>query len=226
MRERSRRVSPPLLAPEDDPEVYPDAWRTTEGSPLRARVDWDAIFGRHAPLALEIGTGNGAFMLAESGQHPETNFVGIERSREFFLKFKKLMVREGRTNVRCVCADAEEVLPPLFENSSLETVICLFSDPWPKRRHRDRRVFRTDFMEEIERVVRPGGTLRFKTDVGWYFNLTVHLVRRRAQWKMLDAGPCLENNPEGDSGSHPPTNFERKARIVGREIWGFVAVRT
>ncbi len=189
-------------------------------------MDWTTIFGRRAPIVLEIGTGNGTFMSAESARHPETNFVGIERSREFFLKFKKLMIRERRSNVRCICADAEEVLPLLFGDSSLDSVICIFSDPWPKRRHRNRRVYRPEFLEQIERVVRPDGTLRFKSDVGWYFNLTVNLIRRRDQWKIIEARPYLDEDTSEASNLNPPTNFERKARVVGREIWGFTAERT
>lgn len=188
--------------------------------PAAPPPDWPAIFGRSAPLRLEIGTGNGAFMSAEAAARPDADHVGIERAGEFFGKFLRRMEREGRTNVRCVNADANEFLPRAFADGALDAAICNFSDPWPKRRHRDRRVFRPPFMEELERAIRDGGTLAFKTDVGWYFDLTVEMLRRRPQWTFEEIGPAAP--PDADKGE-ATTNFEGRARRAGIEVWGFVA---
>lgn len=179
-----------------------------------------------APWVLEIGTGNGVFLVDEAARRPEARFLGVERDGEFFFKMKKRVMRHGLENVRCVRAEAEDVLDVLVPDGGLEEVILNFSDPWPKRRHRERRVFGPAFLERMERKLRPGGRLRFKTDVGWYFNLAVTDVRRREGWTFESAGPAdlgADREASGAAeGGGVVTNFERKGREQGRAIWGFV----
>lgn len=190
-------------------------------TPDAGPVNWAAIFGRGAPLVVEIGTGNGVFLVAEAQRHPEIDYIGIERSNEFFTKCKKRIQREGLRNVRCLLADAHDIFSVGLTPGGVSAVICNFSDPWPKRRHRERRVFRPEFLDLVERALIPGGLLHFKTDVGWYFNLTVTLFRTRPGWRIKDAGPKIEPNAEAGA---VVTNFERKAREAGSSIWGFTAV--
>lgn len=183
-------------------------------------VDWDSVLGRSAPLVIEIGTGNGLFLADEAARRPEINFLGIERAKEFFTKCRKRIGREGIRNARCIHADANDVLGGFVRPQSVAGVICNFSDPWPKRRHRGRRVFVPEFVALLERVIVPGGTLAFKTDVAWYFNLTVHLLRGRLGWSFAEIGPKEEVREAEDV----ETNFQRRAREAGIQVWGFVAV--
>lgn len=196
------------------------------------------IIREGAPWVLEIGTGNGVFLVDEAGRRPGDRFLGVERDAEFFFKMKKRVMRLGLTNVRCIRGQIEDVLDVLIPDGSLDEVILNFSDPWPKRRHRARRVFGTAFLERMERTLRPGGRLRFKTDVGWYFNLAVTDVRRRGGWVFESAGPAdgtvavaeeWKEGPGGPDDETQPmgvvTNFERKGREQGREIWGFIIRR-
>jgi len=179
-----------------------------------------AIVRDGIPWVLEIGTGNGVFLADEAERHPERRYLGVERDAEFFFKMKKRLIRHGLKNVRCIRAEIEDVLDVLIPDGALEEVILNFSDPWPKRRHRERRVFGPAFLMRMERVLRPGGRVRFKTDVGWYFNLAMTDLRRQAGWSVESAGPA---DAEGPSGA-VETNFERKGRSQGREIWAFTAV--
>lgn len=189
-------------------------------------VDWDEIFGRSAELVIEIGSGNGVWIAAEAERRPETNLIGIERAAEFYGKFRKRIIREGLTNVRCIRADAIDVLKCAFAPQSVARVVCIFSDPWPKRRHRKRRVFRSEFVDVLEQALAPDGTLEFKTDVGWYFNLTVGLFRSRPGWSVEDArrveesGGGEERDADDDTRANTVvTNFERKGREAGSSIW-------
>lgn len=177
------------------------------------------------PWSVEVGTGNGRYLEAIAAEHPERRYLGIERSGEFFAKTAKRAARAGLGNVRCIHGDAREVFELLLPPRSVQEVIINFSDPWPKRRHRLRRLFRPDFVGSIEKVLRPGGEVRFKTDVGWYFNQAIGELRRRAGWAIREAGPIEEVAPAtSDIAPNPPvvTNFERRSRDSGREVWGFV----
>lgn len=177
--------------------------------------DWDALFGRSAPLVLEIGTGNGVFMANEAAARPEVNFIGVERAGEFYEKCRRRMIRDGLRNVRTIRTDVNELFDTHVSPDTFCEVICICSDPWHKRKHRHRRVFQPEFIDRLERLMRKGGLLRFKTDVGWFFNLTITEFRLRPQWSIERAGP----EDEGEV----VTNFEGRARRAGGSIWGFEA---
>lgn len=192
-----------------------------EWTPEAGPIDPEAIFGRAAPLVIEIGTGNGAFLAAEAERRPEFNYLGIEISREFFFKLKKRIARHRLPYAKCMFADAHEALAGALTPGSVARVVSNFSDPWPKRRHRERRVFRAGLTPLLERVLRPGGEVVFKSDVGWYFNFALTLFRRREGWTIAAAGRKAEPNFEA---GEIVTNYERKAREAAVAIWGFRAI--
>lgn len=190
--------------------------------PKAAPPDWPAVFGRTAPLTVEIGTGNGLYLADEAARRPDQDFVGVEISGEFFVKMRKRIERAGLSNVRCVRADANLVLDRWFARESLARIVGNHSDPWPKRRHRDRRLFRPEFYPLAERLLAPGGVLEFQTDVGWYFNLAINALRRRSGWRIEWAGAA--EPPKAEAGE-VVTNFERKALAAGSTLWGYRARR-
>ena len=183
-------------------------------------IRWEALFGRPGPNAIEIGTGNGMFIAGEAARRPETNFIGIERDKEFFWKMAARVARADLANVRASDLDAAEFLERWIPEASVERIVCLFSDPWPKRRHGARRVITPGNLPLLERVLTAGGELRFKTDVGWYFNLAVTALRRRGGWSFVEIGRLAP--PDAGAGE-VMTNYERKARDAGERIWGFTA---
>ena len=189
---------------------------------LDAPLDWDTLFGRPGRHAIEIGTGNGYFLADEAQREPDFNFIGFEREPVFYRKMVKRCARRGLANVRTLCTDAVELLPGWVPDASLDRLYCLFSDPWPKRRHRDRRVFSEQMPPLLARLLAPGGEVRFKTDVGFYFNLAVTVFREHGGWRFLEIG---ELPPPDVARGETLSNFERKAREAGSEVWGFTASR-
>lgn len=187
---------------------------------MQPPLDWGGLFGRTAPVAIEIGTGNGFFLAAEAARLGEWNFVGIEREAKFYWKMVKRCARAGLTNVRTTDTDAIELLEDWIPPASVRRIYCLFSDPWPKRRHRERRVFTERTPALLERALEPGGDLVFKTDVPWLFNFTVTIFRERGGWLIEEIGKLPVPDP---ARGEVITNFERKAREKGGEVWGFRA---
>lgn len=185
-------------------------------------LDWASLFPRPGHRAIEIGTGNGYFLADEAQREPDFNFIGIERDPFFYRKMVKRCARRGLTNVRTLGVDAVDLIPGWVPEGSLDRLYCLFSDPWPKRRHGQRRVFGDKMPPLLARLLAPGGEVRFKTDVGFYFNLAVTVFRAHGGWKFLEIG---ELPPPDLSRGETLSNFERKAREAGSEVWGFRAVR-
>lgn len=129
----------------------------------RFRGRWHELFGREAPLCLEIGPGNGFFFAEICRRHPEINALGIEiRYKRTVLCARKLDAA-GLTNGRIARYHAA-FLDDLFEPGELAGIWVNHPDPWPKERHEKNRLISRWFLEDVARYVRPGGFFRLKSD--------------------------------------------------------------
>src|SRR5258707_9187516 len=155
------------LAPRDL-EILPGE---IEG-PLR----FEAIFGRAAPVEVEIGIGKGRFILAEAQRRPEVDFLGLEWSLKHLRIARDRAQRLGLVNLRFHRADARHVFADLIPDRALQRVHVYCPDPWPKKRHHKRRLFNAEMARHLERVLAPGGHLNVSTDVKEYFDAIVETV--------------------------------------------------
>jgi len=178
-------------------------------------LDLQAAFGRQAPVTLEIGFGNGDNLANQAAAHPERNYLGVEVHRPGVGRL--LLALEGRhlSNVRVICHDAVEVLQHQVALQTLDEVLILFPDPWPKKRHHKRRLLQPPFAELVTERLRVGGVLRFATD--WQPYATFAL-------EVLNANPRLHNlSKDGAFVPRPtersPTRFERRGERLGHGVW-------
>lgn len=176
-------------------------------------LDFAALFGRTAPVTLEIGFGNGESLVSLAAEHPGEDFVGIEVHRP---GVGHLLLRAGAlglSNLRVACRDAVEVLERRIADASLDTVLLYFPDPWPKKRHHKRRIVQPAFVDLVARKLRPGGRFRLATDWQHY-----------AEQMLAVAGGCalLANEFDGycpRPDSRPLTRFESRGQRLGHEVW-------
>lgn len=130
--------------------------------------DWAAIFGNGNPLALEIGCGTGHFVLQQAIRQPQTNFIAIDIYNKGCLKTCAKIDAAGLDNVRVLRAEARWLLASGLQPESLSAVYINCPDPWPKKRHRRRRLVNRDFLETLAHYLKPGGDLYFSTDFDDY----------------------------------------------------------
>mgnify|MGYP006288490317 CR=1 FL=1 len=171
-------------------------------------IDFDAAFGRAAPVWLEIGFGNGDALRRVAARHPEVNCVGIEVHRPGIGHLLRELAEEGLDNVRVIRDDAAEVLRDDVGDGALTRVLVFFPDPWPKKRHHKRRLIQPGFAAELARVLAPGGVLHLATD--W----TDYAVHMRS---VLDAQPALVAAPEA-ADERPRTRFEARGERKGHAV--------
>ena len=167
-----------------------------------ARLDLVQLFGRCAPLYVDLGCGDGSFLCEMAQLFPKTNFLGIERLTKRVEKVRRKA--EKIENVRVLRADSLFAVCYLLPESSVETFYLLFPDPWPKRRHQLRRIFTRDFLDAIAVALKQHGVLRVATDQLDYFQQVERISRDHLQFLVVPRSP--------DDAVLPVTKFERKFR--------------
>jgi tRNA (guanine-N7-)-methyltransferase len=166
------------------------------------RLDVAELFGRSAPLYVDLGCGDGSFLCEMARQFPKRNFLGIERLTKRVEKVRRKA--EKIENVRVLRADTLFAIRYLLPQNSVETFYLLFPDPWPKRRHKFRRTFTRDFLDAVADALEKDGVLRVATDQLDYFHQIERLSRAHRQFQVLPRSP--------DDAVLPVTKFERKFR--------------
>jgi tRNA (guanine-N7-)-methyltransferase len=191
-------------------ELWPRYGMEPAGGPL----DLVALFGRQAPVTLEIGFGNGENLVALAAAYPDQDFIGVEVHAPGVGHLLHKAAAAGLANLRVIQHDAVEVLRERIAPGSLAAILVLFPDPWPKKRHHKRRLVNGAFAELAASRLAPGGTLQLATDWVPY-----------AEWmlEVLDAAPALRNQATGGryvprNPGRAPTRFEARGERLGHEV--------
>jgi tRNA (guanine-N7-)-methyltransferase len=129
----------------------------------------EALFARPQPLEVELGCGDATFLVEYAARHPERNFLGVERLLGRLRKLDRKGRRLGLTNLRGVRIECGYFLEYLLPPGSVAALHVYFPDPWPKKKHRHRRLINERFPELARRVLQPGGVVYLRTDDADYF---------------------------------------------------------
>jgi tRNA (guanine-N7-)-methyltransferase len=183
-------------------------------APGETPLDFVALFGRNAPVHLEIGFGNGEALAAMALAHPQNNYLGIDVHRPGVGALLRRVEAEGLANVRVGCTDAREFLERRIPESSLSAVYVFFPDPWHKQRHHKRRLVQTEFVALLAHKLKPGGLLHLATD---WEDYAQHMLL------VLAATVDFENTAEPGPFTPRPENrtltrFERRGQRLGHGV--------
>ena len=183
-----------------------------------APLDLLAIFGRIAPLQVDLGCGDGSFLCELAHLHQDKNFLGIERLVGRVAKACRKA--SPLDNVRVLNVESSYAVGYLLPEASVETFYLLFPDPWPKRRHQRRRIVRLDFLDSIHRALEDGGSLRIATDQLDYFEKIRVLAENYSGFTIVDP------NVDSDRNDLPLTKFERRFSALGVPIYRLALQKT
>lgn len=204
-----RRVLPKL-----DPAVDFSSY-LAEVDELESPFCPQSLFDQTADLEIEIGSGKGLFVLNESGNRPDRNFLGNEISKKYCRFAAYRLAKAGRTNAKMVCGDGLKLFRELLPDECAVAVHVYFPDPWWKERHRRRRVMQPGLIGDLQRVLVPGGVFHFWTDVEEYFDETVGLMAEHSE--LSGPNPVGETPAEHDMDYR--THFERRMRIHDHDVF-------
>jgi len=133
------------------------------------RLDLSQLFPKVQPLEVELGSGDGSFLIEWCRKHPERNFIGVERLLGRMRKLERKGLRAGLTNLRGIRLEASYFIDYLVPISSAQALHVYFPDPWPKRKHRKHRLVNSHFTDVAAKILAENGVVFLRTDDADYF---------------------------------------------------------
>lgn len=185
-------------------------------------LDLKSVFGRTAPVTLEIGFGNGDSLIAQAIKNPQQNYLGIEVHRPGVGHCINRAHLESLKNLRVMCHDAIEILSHQIAANSLDCVQLFFPDPWHKKRHHKRRILQPAFIECVQQRLKKGGRFHMATDWEEYAQHMLKMMAAQSGFNNL-AG---KGNYAADNAERPQTKFERRGERLGHAVFDLIFTRT
>jgi tRNA (guanine-N7-)-methyltransferase len=178
----------------------------------------EEIFTRDAPLEIDLGCGDGSFLIEMAKNFPERNFLGIERLNGRIKKVARKIEREKLTNAKVLRLESKYTIEWLLEKASISRLHLLCPDPWPKLKHHERRLVQQDFLESVWQLLEKNGEFLFKTDHDEYYDWVITQVN---QFKKFLLTPWQEG-----TFFYPKTDFQLLWESEGRRLQSLHCIKS
>ena len=180
-------------------------------------LNWPLLVGRTAPLVVEIGFGNGLFLLRQAERNPESNLIGIELSWRWVQHLAKRLDAAGLAHVRLIHGEAQMALQHLFSSNSIREIFINFPDPWPRKRHHSRRLIQTELVELLHDRLAPSGQVTIATDHPDYATWIAAILERQTALRPRFSTTAVE-----ELTGRLMTKYEQRARGANQPIYYYV----
>ena len=184
-------------------------------------LDSAKVFGRTAPLVMEIGFGMGDSLLQMAINNPDKNFIGVEVHKPGVGRLLHEIEANSLNNLRLYCHDAKEILRDCIADGQLDTVQIFFPDPWHKKKHNKRRLVQLEFMSLVRQKLAIGGRVHMATD---WVPYAEHMM------EVMSAAPGYTNAAGAGKFSidtdRPITKFERRGHRLGHAVHDLIFIRS
>lgn len=150
------------------------------------RLDLEKLFAKPQPLEVELGSGDGSFLVEYAKLHPEKNFIGVERLLGRIRKTERKARRAELTNLRGVRIESSYFIQYLLPLEFVSALHVYFPDPWPKARHWKRRLINATFPELVQKVLKPGASVFLRTDDREYFQQMTEVFAANSAFRLVE----------------------------------------
>lgn len=182
-----------------------------KGADSQFQGRWRQLFGRAAPLYVELGTGKGRFISEMAIRFPNVNFIGIEAQQDVLYYGAQKVAAADLTNVRLLVFDINNITE-IFAPGEINRLYINFCDPWPKSRHGKRRLTHRRFLAMYQQLLAPGGAIHFKTDNRDLFDFSLAELTDQG-WRVEHVTYDLHNSPY--NAGNVMTEYETKFSAFG-----------
>ncbi len=189
--------------------------------PVKWKGRWRELFGNDHPIHLEIGMGKGKFITTLAAEHPNINYIGIERFSSVLFRALEKQQEQKLANLFFLREDAAAITE-YFAPSEIDRIYLNFSDPWPKDRHAKRRLTSKEFFSRYDQILVPDGEVQFKTDNRMLFDFSLEQVEESG-WTLAIKTFDLHHSDYQDG--NVMTEYEEKFSAKGNPICKLVAIR-
>ena len=178
----------------------------------------ETAFDVSGPLTVEIGVGKGEQIIEHAKQNPENRYIASEVFKNGLARMRREIEQHGLQNLKLYSEDGRELLAGL-PDGSVDKLVVLYPDPWPKSRHKKRRIVNKQLLQEAARLVKPEGEVLLVTDVVDYALWMLAAVHNEGTFFPTAITPEAWSKPPADWVT---TGYERKAKKEGRHPFYFV----
>ncbi|EAR62766.1 tRNA (guanosine(46)-N7)-methyltransferase TrmB [Neptuniibacter caesariensis] len=185
-------------------------------------LDLNEVFGREAPVVLEIGFGMGDSLVEMAKDQPEKNYIGIEVHRPGVGRLLSNAEKSELSNVRVFCDDAIEVLAQCIPDGSLSCIQLFFPDPWHKKRHHKRRIVQPEFAQTLRKKLKVGGVFHMATDWENYAEHMMEVMSEADGYQNVAGDGQYSPQPEW----RPVTKFQKRGERLGHGVWDLMFEKT
>lgn len=182
----------------------------------------DVVFGRQAPLVLEIGFGMGDSLLEMVANEPDKNFIGIEVHPPGVGRLISTASQQGLSNLRVYMADAMDVLEDCIPDGSIDRLQLYFPDPWHKKKHNKRRIVQPAFIQKLRPKLKTGGVLHMATDWQPYAEHMLEVMNSATGFATDFTETGFAPRPD----YRPVTKFEKRGERLGHGVWDLLFRKT
>ncbi len=162
-------------------------------------------------LEIDLGCGDGSFLLAMAEAYPDRDFLGVERLLGRVRKVCKKITRRHLANVRVLRLESRYTVEWMLPPGSVSRLHLLCPDPWPKSKHHRRRLMQLEFIDAVWRALEPGGEFLFMTDHEEYFEWAAEKIQEAGKFEALDW--------QEDSFFYPKTDFQQQWESEGKQMF-------
>ncbi len=195
--------------------AFDSYWPTYGLSLYKGAIDLETVFGRQAPLVLEIGFGMGDSLLEMAKNEPDKDFIGIEVHPPGVGKLINEAGKAGVKNLRVYMADAMDVLEDCIADASIDRLQLYFPDPWHKKKHNKRRILQPAFVQKVRPKIKQGGVFHMATDWQNYAEQMLEVMNSAEKYANIDENKGYSPRPE----YRPITKFEKRGARLGHGVW-------
>ena len=174
------------------------------------KLSKEEIFETNRPLEIDLGCGDGSFLVAMASHYQERNFLGVERLLGRVRKVIRKAEKNSLLNLKVLRLELSYTIEWLLPDHCANRMHLLFPDPWPKKKHHKRRMVNKSFCESLVRILKEDGEFLFKTDHPDYFEDSM---------LALENFDLLEQLSWNTDDFYPITDFERIWTKEGKKIY-------